>query len=189
MVKVLPTTKTKSKVTTKAITKVAVKPVVKKKVATVTRTVTSRATTRTSSRKKSSLGSSTKNYGKRALKSFLLSRFLHVTSKVVVMLFIVGTAFYGAYSFVNNTFAGDVVISKSEIVARVGKLTTLPTSEEPNAVVRVQDAETLRKQNAFYQDVKEGDYILMYNELAVIYSLRTDSIVSLKRLEKKVSTQ
>jgi hypothetical protein len=98
------------------------------------------------------------------------------------MLVLVSGALYGAYFLVSNTFAGDVVISKSEIVARVGRQTVLP-SGNPDAVVRVQDAETLRKQNAFYADVKEGDYIIMYPTLAVIYSLRTDSLVNVKRIE------
>lgn len=121
---------------------------------------------------------------RRAIKSALLSRTLAVTSKIFVGLFFIGTALYGVYSFASNTFAGDVVISKSEIVSRVAKLTIVPDGT-PDAVVRVQDADILKKQNPFYENVKEGDYIIMYPTLAVIYSLRSDSIVAIKKTENR----
>jgi hypothetical protein len=176
MVKKAPqTTKVKSKVVTRNATPV--------------RNVV-RASTKVSSHKKvvsrasRSSGGSLARYGKRTLRAILLSRTLHIASKALIMLVVTSGALYGAYSLVSNTFAGDVVISKSEIVARVGRLTTVPNTT-PDAVVRVQDAETLRKQNTFYQDVKEGDYIIMYPTLAVIYSLRSDSLVNIKRIETR----
>jgi hypothetical protein len=94
-----------------------------------------------------------------------------------------GSALYGAYALIGNTLANDVVVSKSEILARVAKLTPLPTIS-PDAVVRVQDSATLKKQNSFYENVKEGDYIVMYPGLAIIYDLRNDSVVALKRSER-----
>ena len=94
-----------------------------------------------------------------------------------------GTALYGAYAFIGNTFANDIIVSKSEILTRVGKHTDLP-SNEPEAVVRVQDPNTLKKQNSFYENVKEGDYIIIYPKMAVIYDLRNDSIIALKRTDR-----
>ncbi len=96
---------------------------------------------------------------------------------------VVGSALYGAYAWIGNTLANDIVVSKSEILTRVAKKVELPKGE-PDAVVRVQDADTLKKQQGFYADVKEGDYIVMYPGLAVIYDLRNDSIVALKRSER-----
>jgi hypothetical protein len=119
---------------------------------------------------------------KRAVKSILLSPFFHTTFKVVVGLAISYGVIYHGYTYAENTFAHDVVVSKSEIIARVSKLAQLPTGD-PEAVVRVQDAETLKKQNPFYENVHEGDYIIMYPKVAVIYSLRSNYIVALKREE------
>ena len=87
---------------------------------------------------------------------------------------------YGSYLYIGKTFANEVVVSQSEIVARVAKLTSLP-AEEPYEIVRVQDEEDLRKQNPFYKDVKEGQYILIYKNIAVIYDLRNNSIIGIKR--------
>lgn len=131
----------------------------------------------------SKLTRSTKHFSKRTLRDILLSKTLHSSFKVLVGIMVVGSALYGAYALIGDTLANDVVVSKSEILTRVAKKVELP-KEEPEAVVRVQDAETLKKQQGFYADVKEGDYIVMYPGLAVIYDLRNDSIVALKRTDR-----
>jgi hypothetical protein len=174
--------KTTALKTQSTTTKTASKSPVKKKSSTPVVASRKKVVSRGSRTTLSKVGSHTKRSGKRMLRAVLLSKALQVTSKALVGIFVFGTAMYGAYSFVSNTFAGDVVISKSEIVSRVGKLTTLPTTA-PDAVVRVQDAETLKKQNSFYEHVKEGDYIIMYPALAVVYSLRSDSIVAIKKTD------
>jgi hypothetical protein len=96
---------------------------------------------------------------------------------------LLSTGLYGAYALIGSTVAEDVVISKSEIVNRVMKLTSLP-NHAPSAVVRVENPENLQKQNPFYSGVKEGDYIIVYPKLAVIYDLRNDAIVGLKVSER-----
>lgn len=124
-------------------------------------------------------GRSTKRYSKVALKSMLLSKAFSTTIKLSVIGMVAFTALYGAYAFIGTTVSKDVIVSKSEIISRVAKLTALPVGK-PEAVVRVQDPEILKKQNQFYDNVKEGDYILVYKELAVIYDLRNNVIVGLK---------
>lgn len=125
----------------------------------------------------------TRRYGKQTLRDLLLSKTFHSAFKVVLGLLVTGSALYGAYAFIGNAVADDVVVSKSEIIARVAKHIELP-NEDPEAVVRVQDAETLQKQAVLYENVKEGDYILVYQSLAVVYDLRNDHIVALKSTRK-----
>ena len=121
-----------------------------------------------------------KRFLKQGIKSLLLSPVFHSTFKIISTAVVIVAMLYGSYFYVSKTFANEVVVSQSEIVARVGKLTSLP-SEDPYEIVRVQDGEDLKKQNQFYKDVKEGDYILMYKNLAVIYDLRNNTIVAIKR--------
>jgi hypothetical protein len=104
---------------------------------------------------------------------------LHVGAKVMIIVATLAATSYGMYHVASKSFAGDVVISKSEIVARVAKLTSLPPGE-PDRVVRVQEPQVLKSQNEFYQDVSEGDYIIMYPTRAIIYSLKKDRIVNSK---------
>jgi hypothetical protein len=139
--------------------------------------------TRTKASSFSKIARSTKRYGKQTLRDLLLSKTFSKSFKVLIGFMVAGSALYGAYAFIGNTFANDVIVSKSEILLRVGKHVPLPVGE-PDAVVRVQDAESLRKQKDFFENVKEGDYVIMYPELAIIYDLRNDSIVALKRTER-----
>jgi hypothetical protein len=128
----------------------------------------------------SKIARTTKRYGKQTLRDLLLSKTFHTSFKIFLGLMISSSALYGAYALIGNTLANDIVVSKSEILMRVAKHTELPKGN-PEAVVRVQDAESLKKQNDFYSNVKEGDYIVMYQDLAIIYDLRNDSVVALKR--------
>lgn len=126
---------------------------------------------------------SVKRRSKQALRDMLLSKLFHTGFKIVVGVLLFSGVSYGLYSYYNPALKNDVVVSKSEIVDRVSKLTTIPEGE-PDAVVRVQDPETLKKQNIFYTNVKEGDYIVMYPKIAVIYDLRNNSIVAEKRTDR-----
>lgn len=72
--------------------------------------------------------------------------------------------------------SNSVVVSQSEIIRRISKHVELPNNP-PLSVVRVDNAENLRVQNSFYQDINEGDYILAYRTMVVIYDLRNDKIV------------
>lgn len=125
---------------------------------------------------------STKRYGKQVVKNILLSKVFHVFFKVSVGVLIFYTVSHMVYSHFSEGIANDVVVSKSEIIDRISKLTALP-NEVPDAIVRVEDSETLKKQNDFYVNVKSGDYIVMYPKLAVIYDLRNNTIVALKKSE------
>ena len=125
-----------------------------------------------------------KRYAKQGIRSMLLSPTFHASFKIITGIVISSGLLYGSYLYVGKTFANEVVISQSEIIARVAKLTHLPDGS-PYEIVRVQDKVTLRKQNEFYKDVDEGDYILMYKDLAVIYDLRNNRIVATKSVESQ----
>ncbi len=121
---------------------------------------------------------------KRGIRTVLLSPVFHTTTKIVLGLIVSSVLLYTSYSFIGRTFANEVVVSQSEIVARVAKLTPLPATL-PYEIVRVENKEVLRTQNPFYKNVEEGDYILIYKDIAVIYNLRDNVIVGIKRSEIK----
>lgn len=123
-------------------------------------------------------------FTKQGIKTLLLSPLFHSAFRITATVVVSCGLLYSSYLFIGKTFANEVVVSQNEIVTRVGKLTPLP-KEQPYEIVRVQDEEILRKQNSFYKDVKEGDYIIMYKNLAVIYDLRNNVVVAVKRVEGK----
>lgn len=124
-----------------------------------------------------------KRGSKKVVKRMLLSpafhSFVRYSTFMMIGLFVV----YGVYHFASTTFANEVVVSKSEIISRVAKHQVLP-SLSPTDIVRVQDPEDLKRQNPFYNNIKEGDYILMYPSMAIIYDLRNDVIVGVKELKE-----
>jgi co-chaperonin GroES (HSP10) len=124
---------------------------------------------------------------KKALRTILLSSMFHTTVKLSVVATVAFTGVYGIYHVLGTSFADEVVISKSEILSRAKKHITLP-DEAPTRIVRVQDSDDLKKQNDFYKDVKVGDYIIMYQSVAIIYDLRNDALVSVKRTETESSS-
>lgn len=125
---------------------------------------------------------STRRYSKQTARRMLLSKMFHSTFKIVISVLIISATFYGVYAYFHASLLNDVVVSKSEIVDRVSRLVSLP-NEEPQDVVRVEDAEILKKQNSFYGNVKVGDYIIMYQRMAIIYDLRNNTIVAMKKSE------
>jgi hypothetical protein len=120
-----------------------------------------------------------KKFSKRVTKSVLLSSPFQYSVKALGVGVIVASSLYGVYHFAGKTFANEVVISKSEIVSRVAKLTPVP-EEPPYDVVRVEDGVNLQRQNSFYKDVKEGDYILIYKDMAIVYDLRSNAIMAMR---------
>lgn len=122
---------------------------------------------------------SVKRGAKQTLREILLSKTFHTGFKVMIGMLITASALYGAYALIGDSITKDVIVSESEILDRVGKHIALPEGK-PEAIVRVQDPESLRGQNPLYENVKVGDYIVMYPTLAVVYDLRNDHIVALK---------
>lgn len=90
---------------------------------------------------------------------------------------------YGGYALWDKVNA-ESLISQDEIILRVKKHIELP-SIKPEEVVRVEDSNSLKKQNSFYQDIQEGNYIILYSNMAIIYDLQKDEIIAFRRsLEK-----
>jgi hypothetical protein len=64
------------------------------------------------------------------------------------------------------------------LVAKVSKLVSLPTTETPR-IQTVTDANTARKQSAFYDKAKNGDKVLLYvnSRKAIIYRPSTNKVI------------
>lgn len=128
---------------------------------------------------------SVKNYGKKSLRAILLSHTFHSGFRFAVVAMLILIPFYGVYAYIGKTVANEIVISKSQILDRVAKHMILPTGN-PEAVVRVQNADILKMQNPFYNQIKAGDYIIMYKSMAIIYDLRNDSILATKNIDTQI---
>lgn len=125
-----------------------------------------------------------KRQSKRTLRNVLLSKVFNLSFKVIFCIVVTGIGVYGAYAFMEIAFGNNIVVSKSEILSRIEKHTPLPAGE-PQDIVRVQDENTLKTQNVLFKDVQEGYYIIVYPSLAIVYDLRNDAIVAMKRTDNR----
>ncbi|MEN9551877.1 MAG: hypothetical protein RI935_254 [Candidatus Parcubacteria bacterium] len=132
-------------------------------------------------RTKKTLASSLSRHAKILCRSLLLSGLFQKSVKTITLIMCVSVVGYSSYQFISKSFASDVVVSKSEIINRVSKLVEVPDTK-PYSIVRVEDADLLKTQNDFYKEVQEGDYIIMYKNVAIIYNLRTNMIVSMRKI-------
>lgn len=135
--------------------------------------------TASADKRRMGIASSVRRYGKRTLRDMLLSKTMHAGFKVMFGLLIGGSALYGAYAVIQRTVADEVIVTESEILSRVRKHVALPEGK-PDTVVRVQEPDTLRGQNTLFEGVEEGNYIIMYPTVAVVYDLRNDKIVAMR---------
>ncbi len=99
---------------------------------------------------------------------------------VLLSLATTGTAGFFYYKFreIQDNPQQVTIDETKAIVEKVGKLITLPTKEQPT-LATVLDKKELKDQ-AFFNDAKDGDKILIYTEAkkAIIYREATDKIIN-----------
>lgn len=93
---------------------------------------------------------------------------------VVVIAVLVGIALWQG----RETADTDDKSRSAQVIKKVGELYFLPDGEEPT-VASIQDTNQLKEQ-AFFEDAKNGDYLLVYNKakLALIYRESADKLVN-----------
>lgn len=78
---------------------------------------------------------------------------------------------------VNQETSGE--LTTEQLLAKVGRLIVLPNGETPT-IASVVDADKLKAEQAFYRDVQNGDFVLIYPQAqkAFIYRPSTDVLVN-----------
>src|SRR2546423_14905701 len=84
-------------------------------------------------------------------------------SLTVLFIFGIGLYYFIQYHHAQNLLKNPLLASEMQqetIVKNVGKLTTLPTGEQPT-IAKVSDISKLQNQ-PFFHGAKNGDYVLIY---------------------------
>lgn len=95
----------------------------------------------------------------------------------------VSISILASYKFVQAKIEEDSLFSDQDILRRAGAHFALP-DEKPLLLVRVENPEKLRAENPFYKDVKEGDYIIAFSRVFIIYDAVHDEIEAVKESNK-----
>ncbi len=76
--------------------------------------------------------------------------------------------------------AADTRTQSHRVIDEVGALYLLPTNEAPTTVAKILDKTKLDHSQPFYQNAKNGDFLLIYskNKLALLYRESVNKLVN-----------
>lgn len=93
------------------------------------------------------------------------------TTSVFIIIFLL-TSFVTLY--LNKTKAE--ILTQDDVVSSLKKIIILPKDTDPISINRVSDAETLKKQDPFYENVDNGDYLIQYDKMSIIFDYQHNLI-------------
>jgi len=77
----------------------------------------------------------------------------------------------------------ETAVAELSLVERIGRHIAIPQEEEPT-IARVEDLESMRQNNpTFYENASEGDALVVWSNLAVLYSEDKDLVLAVLPLE------
>ena len=100
--------------------------------------------------------------------------FLSIISGLIVIIVIFG--------YINSARTKAESITQEDVIYQLSKEIVLP-DEVPTTFLRVSDAKTLTLQDEFYKNVQNGDYIIVYSSLALVYNFSDNKIENVKTLK------
>jgi hypothetical protein len=76
---------------------------------------------------------------------------------------------------------GRQALAQESVLDKIGRHLVLPQNQQP-AVVTIQDAEGLKAIQPFYSQVKDGDQLVTFQEMQIVYDPLADKIVYVRPL-------
>ncbi len=95
-------------------------------------------------------------------------------------------AMFVIYSFyVVASYGTDVIKDKTlkdeiDIIAKVKSHVLVPNTE-PISVMKVKNPDELKSSGGLYLEVKKDDYVVVYEDLIVVYDVESDKVVDINR--------
>jgi hypothetical protein len=110
--------------------------------------------------------------------------------KILFLLLLGGLIYsqYEIYKLKDPSYQQKVSLAQAQfIIDKVSKLMIVP-NENPQ-IVLVQDVEKLRSIQPFFKDAENGDNVLIYSDIAIIYSPTKNKIVNVGPVTRDSTTQ
>ncbi len=112
---------------------------------------------------------------RKRISSFKLLRLIFVFSSSFFIIFIV------LYSVINSNKSNAESVTQDKIVSQLSKTINLP-NEGLISVMRVSDAKNLSIQDNLYKNVKNGDYIIVYKSMILVYDFDSRFIKDIRTM-------
>lgn len=113
--------------------------------------------------------------------SFLASQKRKFALLLVLFVIVVGAS--SLYVYMQKHVLETSSFSDEYILEKLGKHMPLPEGY-PISLVRVEDSEALKKELPFQTKLKNGDYIIVYPRLYIIYDAQHDTVVLTKESQR-----
>jgi len=104
-----------------------------------------------------------KNNKRISCAKFFRLLFLSTTGFIILI-----SLFSGIITLYSNQSRAET-LSQDLILSTLAKNIVLPESFTLEKMIRVSNGDQLRDQNNFYKDVNDGDYIIVYKDMSIIY--------------------
>lgn len=86
------------------------------------------------------------------------------------------------FGFINNSRSKAESVTQENVIEQLSKQLVLP-DDLPKDFLRVSNAKTLASQDDFYKNVKNGDYIIVYDTMALVYDFAGNKIENVKTIK------
>ena len=110
---------------------------------------------------------------KKRISVFKLLRLIFVSSSFIFIVFIV------LYSVIKSNKSNAESITQDTVISQLSKTISLPDNGLIS-IMRVSDAKTLSIQDSLYKNIKNGDYIIVYKSMVLVYDFDSRFIKDIK---------
>jgi hypothetical protein len=114
---------------------------------------------------------------RKRISAFKLLRLIFVSSASVFILFIV------LYGVIKSNKSNAESITQDTVISQLSKNINLPEGG-PISVMRVSDAKSLSNQEDLYKNIKNGDYIIIFKSMVLVYDFDSRFIKDIKTINK-----
>lgn len=114
---------------------------------------------------------------RKRISTFKLLRLIFVFSSSFFIIFII------LYSVVNSNKSNAGSVTQDKIVSQLSKTINLP-DDGLISIMRVSDAKNLSNQDNLYKNVKNGDYIVVYKSMILIYDFDSRFIKNIRTINQ-----
>ena len=114
---------------------------------------------------------------KRRISLFKLFRLIFIVSSSIFIIFIL------LYGIIKSNKSKAESITQDTIISQLSKTINLPENNLIS-IMRVSDAKNLSNQNTLYKNVKNGDYIIAYKSMVLVYDFDSRFIKNIKTIDE-----
>ena len=110
---------------------------------------------------------------RKRISAFKLLRLIFVSSTSIFILFII------LYGVIKSNRTNAESITQDTVISQLSKTINLPENDLVS-IMRVPDAKTLSNQDNLYKNVKNGDYIIVFKSMVLVYDFDSRFIKDIK---------